>query len=63
MSKFYKGAIKDAVSNGDEEYLNLVIELLLMAEKAKNELRRKGYGWTGLDLLKTVDLVPDSDDK
>lgn len=34
-----------------KEYFNL-------SERAKQVLRDKGYGWTGLDILKTCELVP-----
>lgn len=34
-----------------EEYFNL-------AEQAKQVLRSKGYGWTGLDILETCKMVP-----
>lgn len=43
---------------GDEDRLLLICQILKQADDAKIELRRKGYGWTGLDLLETVKLVP-----
>lgn len=39
-----------------------VKQLLDMNDSAKNELRKKGYGWTGLDLIKTVELVGKEDE-
>lgn len=54
----YAQKIKEAVESGDVEYLNLVSQIIVMAEESKQVLRVKGYGWTGLDLLKTVELVP-----
>jgi hypothetical protein len=42
--------------------VGLIGEYINMAEKAKHVLRNKGYGWTGLDLLGTVKLVPESNE-
>lgn len=44
--------IKEIVN--DDERLDLLAQLLEEAEEAKQVLRDKGYGWTGLSLLATV---------
>lgn len=38
-------------------------EYFELAEKAKQVLRDKGYGWTGLDILETCKLVPKADNE
>lgn len=48
----------NALENKDAEYLKLVAEVIVMSEEAKQVLRKKGYGWTGLDLLQTCLQVP-----
>jgi len=53
-AEYWKERIKEIVSNNDEESLTLLAKLIEEAEQAKQELRNKGYGWTGLSLLKTV---------
>lgn len=46
---------------GDQESLEEIAQLIAEAEQAKYHLRGKGYGFTGLSLLKTVqDLVPEA---
>lgn len=63
MSRETKAKIYyDTLKKGDDDYLRLVAEYLAMADQAKHVLRSKGYGWTGLDLLETVKLVPESDE-
>lgn len=60
----YKATLKrriiEAVKDDEHQYLDLVCDLVEMADNAKSELRKKGYGWTGLDLYKTCELVPDN---
>ena len=41
----------------NEDILNKLSLLLEEADQAKQELRNKGYGWTGLSLLETVKRV------
>lgn len=53
-AKYWEERIKEMVNNNDEESIRLLAELIEEAEQAKQELRNKGYGWTGLSLLKTV---------
>lgn len=48
---------------GDSQGMDLIVEVLCLCEDAKNELRSKGYGWTGLDIAKTVALVPHAEHK
>lgn len=57
----YAQMIHDAIKNGDHDCINMIANIVVMSEKAKNNLRKKGYGWTGLDLLKTCELVPEND--
>lgn len=46
---------KEVVKNADDENIEMLAELLAESEKAKQLLRDKGYGWTGLSLLQTID--------
>lgn len=39
---------------GDQELLNLLSSLLEEVDIAKQALRDRGYGWTGLGLLETI---------
>jgi len=48
----WRKMIKEIVN--DDERLDLLAQLLEEAEEAKQVLRDKGYGWTGLSLLATV---------
>jgi len=41
----------------DEQMFKLLAQLLYEQDFAKNELRKKGYGFTGLNWLETVELV------
>lgn len=53
----WKTLILDAVheaDNGESEELYLLAKYLEMCDEAKQELRNKGYGWIGLDILETV---------
>lgn len=60
--KTYKKLIKSAVENLAErhgEMLDLLARALAEAERAKQMLQDKGYGWPGLSLYETVrDEVP-----
>ena len=40
------------------DHVKSLEEYLELAEAAKQILRDKGYGWTGLDILETCKLVP-----
>lgn len=54
--------IKHVVNTNDVESLDIIAKLLEESEKAKQILREKGYGWTGLSLLNTVSTqVPSND--
>ncbi len=44
----------------DPELAELTARVLNEQDEAKQRLRDKGYGWTGLSILKTVELVPDA---
>ena len=49
----------DKANHGNHAQVDLIAQLLAESEQAKQVLREKGYGWTGLSLLKTVtELVP-----
>lgn len=60
--KAYKTLIKSAVESseaGQHEQLNLLARALAESERAKQMLRDKGYGWTGLGIYETCrDEVP-----
>lgn len=45
---------------GGFEKLDLLAKYLEMCDEAKQELRNKGYGWTGLDILETIKEVPNN---
>lgn len=56
---FIKNAVCDIQRGGSHERLNLLARALFEAERAKQMLRDKGYGWTGLGIYETVrDEVP-----
>ena len=51
----WKELIIEAKDN--EDILNKLSLLLEESDTAKQELRNKGYGWTGLSLLETVKRI------
>ena len=51
----WKELIIEAKDN--EDILNKLSLLLKESDTAKQELRNKGYGWTGLSLLETVKTI------
>lgn len=56
----WKLLVKQAVAedeSGKPETLDLLASHLEMCDEAKQELRNRGYGWTGLDILETVKQV------
>ena len=56
----WKELIQQAVyeaETGGFEKLDLLAKHLEMCDEAKQELRNRGYGWTGLDILETVKQV------
>jgi hypothetical protein len=56
----WKLLVKQAVAedeSGKPETLDLLARYLEMCDEAKQELRNRGYGWTGLDILETVKQV------
>lgn len=57
----WKEYIKTKLDN--ETGMNLISSLLFQSEAAKQLLRDKGYGWSGLSLLKTVKLVKNNRSK
>ena len=53
----WKGIVVNAVreaDNGNVEILKCLVQCLVEADWAKQVLRIKGYGWTGLSLLETI---------
>lgn len=42
---------------GDSELLDLMAGVLEQQDRAKQILRDKGYGWTGLDIIETANIV------
>lgn len=59
--KIYKQMIKDAIKQEDQKQIERLAETMHQADRAKQILRDKGYGWTGLDLLQTVKKVLPAD--
>lgn len=53
-AKDYKDHIIQIVTNNNIKAVEILAELIYQADQAKQVLRDKGYGWTGLSLLKTV---------
>lgn len=52
----WKLLIKHAVN--DEKQMELLVELLIEYEEAKNRLKNKGYGCLGTTLVQAVNEVP-----
>lgn len=52
--KGWKGLLENFINKKDKETFELLNIILFEQDKAKQELRNKGYGWTGLSLLETV---------
>lgn len=61
-AKYWKKLVQSAVESanaGQPKQLDLLAKLLEEQERAKQMLRDKGYGWTGLGIYETVrDEVP-----
>ena len=55
--KNWKDHIRFIVETDDYDSIDLLARMLYESEDAKNELRKLGYGWTGLSLLDTVRLL------
>ncbi len=49
--------VTDEAKAGNPENLKRLAEQLEMGDQAKQALRNKGYGWTGIDILKTAEMV------
>ncbi len=49
--------VADESRTGSSENLERLAVQLEMDDKAKQALRNRGYGWTGIDLLKTAEMV------
>lgn len=45
-------------ANGNPISLQLIAQNLEVCDDAKQVLRDRGYGWTGVDLLETAKMVP-----
>jgi hypothetical protein len=56
----YRDLIVHAVGEGDGKTLDLIIAHVVDAERAKQILRAKGYGVTGMPASTTAALVPDA---
>ena len=54
--------VKQACKEQDPSTLDLIARGLWEAEEAKQVLREKGYGWTGLGIRETCQLVPTNDE-
>jgi len=48
----------ELIVQGDAKALDLLSRFVHDADEAKQVLRAKGYGWTGLGILETAQLVP-----
>lgn len=55
----WEKTVRQAVT--DEKQMGLLAQLLEETDMAKQVLRDKGYGWTGLSLLETVKQIKKSD--
>lgn len=44
---------------GNPDNLKTIAHYLEMCDNAKQVLRDRGYGWTGVDIMETVKMVPD----
>lgn len=44
---------------GNHDNLQRIAQNLEMCDNAKQALRDRGYGWTGLDILETARMVTD----
>ena len=53
----WKGVIHQA--NNNPEQFELLAKLLVEQDEAKQILRDKNYGCTGMSLLETVKLIPE----
>ena len=51
----------DEHERGDDTALNLVAKLLAEQDAARQVLRDKGYGWTGLPIVELAGQVPHAD--
>lgn len=49
-------AVRD-FDNSNDEGVSLLAEYLEECDLAKQALRNKGYGWTGLGILETVEQI------
>ena len=61
MAQGWRDAVINAVRDhdrGDEYFLELLVKVLVQQDEAKQMLRDKGYGCTGMDLVRTVKEVP-----
>ncbi|WP_426057107.1 hypothetical protein [Janthinobacterium sp. PSPC2-1] len=56
--RHYRDMIIRAVGEPDGETLDLIVSHVIDAERAKQILRAKGYGMTGLPASATAALVP-----
>ncbi len=59
----YREFIVSAVDkhrSGDSADLDLLAAHMNLCDKAKQELRKKGYGVTGTPILQTAQQVPDA---
>lgn len=55
----FKNEVANTLRNNlTETNIDLISSIVAQSEQAKNILRNKGYGWTGLDIVGTVNLVP-----
>lgn len=51
----------NSLNEGDDSHVELLARVIVEAKEAQQLLREKGYGWSGLSLLKTVSQeVPDA---
>jgi len=60
-TKYWKELIIQAVQKaetGDIKQLDLLAQNLEMLDETKQLLRDKGYGFSGLDIFKTVEEIP-----
>lgn len=57
--ELYERLVRAAAAESDGETLAMIAQALFEAQEAKNLLRGKGYGVTGMGIVETVAEVPD----
>lgn len=56
----YRDLLRRVVLSGDDQMLDMLAHALLDAERAKQILRAKGYGVTGMPISATAAQAPEA---